>query len=167
MRLRSESAADRAAIASVERAAFGQDLEAAIVDRVRDDGHRHWSLVAEEDDAIVGHALFSEVRLDPAVPSLALAALGPIGVFPDLQRLGIGSALVREGLRVLAAAGVHAVFLLGEPEYYGRFGFTLAGPRGFHFESLDFDRGFQVLELVPGALDGREGWVRYHPSFTA
>jgi putative acetyltransferase len=57
------------------------------------------------------------------------------------------------------------LFLLGNPAYYGRFGFELAAPRGLHYESHAFDRGFQVLELAPGALEGVRGWVHYHPAF--
>jgi putative acetyltransferase len=57
------------------------------------------------------------------------------------------------------------VFLLGEPAYYARFGFVMAAPRGFHYESEAFDAGFQVLELVEGALAGHAGRVLYHPAF--
>jgi putative acetyltransferase len=57
------------------------------------------------------------------------------------------------------------VFVLGDPSYYSRFGFVLAAPRGFRYESEAFDAAFQVLELEEGVLSGCRGRVRYHPVF--
>jgi putative acetyltransferase len=61
--------------------------------------------------------------------------------------------------------GWKAVFLVGAPEFYSRFGFSPAASRGLHYENESYDRVFQVLELQEGALRDRQGWVRYHEAF--
>ena len=124
------------------------------------------SLVAERDSELVGHVLVSPVSIEGEQTPLRAAGLAPLAVDPDRQRRGAGSALVRAALPACARIGWRAVFLLGEPDYYARFGFAIAAPLGFHYQSEAFDAGFQVLELVAGALAGRAGWVRYHPAFS-
>ncbi len=69
-------------------------------------------------------------------------------------------ALVQAG-----ALGWKAVFLVGEPEYYSRFGFVMAAPLGFRYESEEFDRAFQVAEVVAGSLKGWSGYIRYPKAF--
>ena len=115
-----ERAVDAGAIAAVLNAAFANGgepvAEAALVDQLRRDGDLDLSLVAVGDDSrIVGHAALSP--LDAPVPALALA---PVAVEPGHQGRGIGSALVRAAL---AARPGHTVVVLGEPRFYGRFGF--------------------------------------------
>ena len=123
------------------------------------------SLTAEQPGELVGHVLVSPVSIEGTRDPIPVAGLAPLAVDPDRQRRGVGAALVRAALPACARIGWRAVFLLGEPAYYSRFGFTIAAPRGFHYESEAFDAGFQVIELVEGALAGRTGWVRYHPAF--
>ena len=163
--MRPEFSLDFEAIDAVERAAFGRDDEAAIVRRIRKDPMTYWSWVADDGDKIVGHALFSLVKMEPEKAGFECAALGPIAVLPEFQRRGVGSALVKEGVEKCKELTVDAIFLVGDPAYYRRFGFELAAPRGFHYESHDFDRFFQVLELKPNVLEGRGGWVEYPPAF--
>ena len=67
--------------------------------------------------------------------------------------------------RRCAQLGFRAVFLVGDPAYYGRFGFELAAPRGFHYLSSAFDAAFQVRELERGALAGWQGLVEFPPAF--
>jgi len=88
------------------------------------------SLVALADGRPVGHILFTLARLFPD-SSLQCALLAPLAVLPNWQRQGIGGQLVTEGLYALAQTGVDAVFVLGHPAYYPRFGFVPAGCRGF------------------------------------
>jgi putative acetyltransferase len=92
--------------------------------------------------------------------------LAPVGVLPDAQAAGAGSALIRAGIEASRALGWELLFVLGNPAYYGRFGFVLAAPHGLHYESHAFDGAFQVQELVGGALARSRGWVRYHPAFS-
>ena len=89
-----------------------------------------------------------------------------LAVSPEVQGHGAGSALVRAGLGECLSLGWQAVFLLGNPAYYSRFGFSLAAPQGFRYESENFDHAFQLIELVPNALSGCSGWVRYHEAFS-
>lgn len=79
------------------------------------------SLVGIVDEALVGHVIFTTCNVTGATGKVAL--LGPLAVAPAWQRQGIGSAIVREGLRRLQNAGTNQVFVLGDPNYYGRFGF--------------------------------------------
>ena len=160
--VRVETPADFAAVRIVNRKAFGQADEADLVERLRDDGEVVASLVAEVDNAVVGHILFSRLPIVASAREIAGAALAPVAVLPRFQRLGVGSALVRSGLRRCAESGCEAVVVLGHPAYYPRFGFSAALA-----ERLDAPfsgAAFMALELVPGALAGG-GAVRYAAAF--
>lgn len=167
--IRAERDADRAAIFEVHARAFPTDAEARLVDALRDEGAAVVSLVAERDGCVVGHILFSPVRV--AMPSgVDVAALGlaPLAIDPRVQNGGIGAALVRAGLEAARAAGHELVFVLGHAAYYPRFGFEPAAPRGFHYEGGPaFDRAFFVAPLAPRACTGRSGVVHYHAAFAA
>lgn len=126
MLIRDEERADRHAIRWLVEAAFAQPLEAELVDRLRADGDAVLSLVAVEGDRIVGHVLFSRM----AAPFRALG-VAPVSVAPHRQGAGIGSQLIRTGLARVAAEGWEGVFVLGEPDYYRRFGFDPARASGF------------------------------------
>lgn len=90
-----------------------------------------------------------------------------MAVLPECQRQGIGSLLVREGLRECQRIGHEIVVVLGHPEYYPRFGFVPASSKGLRSEYDVPDEVFMVAELTPGALKGRTGLVKYHPEFNA
>jgi putative acetyltransferase len=152
---------------ALQRAAFGRSAEADLVDALRAAAHPRLSLVAERAGEVVGHVFFSPVSIAGAAAAPPCAGLAPLGVWPDAQGGGVGSALVRAGLARCPALGWRAVFLLGDPRYYARFGFELAAPRGLHYGSSAFDRGFQLRELAPQALAGSTGQVRYHEAFDA
>jgi putative acetyltransferase len=161
--IRPEMPDDFTAVREVNRLAFAQEDEARLVDALRAGGHARVSLVAEQVSDIVGHILFSDLPIvtrDSVVPTLALA---PMAVIPSRQRQGIGTRLVREGLRACAAAGHRIVIVLGHPEFYPRFGFSaqLARPLSAPFSG----DAFMALELVPGALAGVAGEVKYAPPF--
>ena len=161
MNLRAERPSDQAAIFSVNARAFETDLEARLVDVLREQGAAAVSLVAEVDGAIVGYILFSPVRIGDR----DFIALAPMAVAPEHQRTGIGSALVRAGIEACRERGDAAIFVLGHAEYYPRFGFVPAGPKGLHYQSEEFDPHFFVLELHENALDGVQGLVEFHPAF--
>jgi putative acetyltransferase len=165
--VRREVPEDAPRVHAVQRAAFGRSDEADLVDALRRSTEPQLSLVAVCQNQLVGHVFFSPVHIADCPTAPGVAGLAPLGVEPDFQGRGAGGALVREGLRVCPALGWRAVFLLGDPGYYTRFGFELAALRGFHYESGLFDRGFQVRELDPGALAGCSGWVRYADAFDA
>src|SRR5690606_18603384 len=96
--------------------------EPAIVDRLRADGDLTISLVAEDGGEIVGHIAFSPVTISDG--NEGWFGLGPVAVAPQRQREGIGAALIEHGLALLRERGSAGCVVLGDPAYYGRFGFT-------------------------------------------
>jgi putative acetyltransferase len=124
------------------------------------------SLVAERGGEVVGHILFSPVRIDSGGESVAAVGLAPMAVLPAQQRTGIGSALVRTGLAECRRAGHGSVVVLGHPAYYPRFGFVPASRHGLAWEHPAPDEAFMVLPLrANGIPAGGGGLVRYAPEF--
>jgi len=162
--IREEQEGDQQGVRRVNEAAFGQPTEADLVDALRSGGAVIVSLVAEVDNQIVGHILFSPVTVQGA-DDLKAVGLGPMAVLPELQRRGTGSLLVKQGLEDCRRAGVQAVVVLGHPEYYPRFGFRRASSWGLRFEFDAPDEAFMALELTPNVLSGNAGVIRYHPGF--
>ena len=157
--------ADRGAIRAVHAAAFGRADEAELALALAAREPACISLVAEDDGEIVGHVLFSPVRVDGRTFAHAPYGLGPVGVRPDLQRGGVGSALCRAGIDACRKAGVPFVVVLGHPPYYPRFGFVPAVRFGLTFADAPPRDAFMALELAPGALANAGGRVRYAPEF--
>jgi putative acetyltransferase len=162
--IRLETPKDYEAIREVNRRAFPTDREARLVDKLREDGVVIASLVAFQGERLVGHIVFSKVTIETASGGLPAAALAPMAVVPELQRQGIGSALVEKGLEACRERGERIVIVLGEPAYYTRFGFSteLARP----LESPYPAEYLMALEVRPGALDGVRGYVRYPEAFS-
>jgi putative acetyltransferase len=165
--VRPETAEDYAAIREVTLLAFGQEVEARLVEDLRDspDFIPELSLVAVQDEQVVGHILFSPMIIETekgAVPALSLA---PVSVRPECQNQGIGSQLVREGLKRCRSLGHEVVVVVGHPDYYPRFGFSSARAKGLEASFEVPDEAFLVLELAPGALDGIAGVIKYPPPF--
>ena len=115
------------------------------------------SLVAESDDAVVGHVAFSPVGL-AGDASFNGFLLGPLGVLPAFQGRGIGAQLVREGMQALSDADVLLVY--GDPNYYGRFGFSAEAAAGLTAPyPLQFDFGWLALHRKPGSADLPRGAI--------
>jgi putative acetyltransferase len=162
--IRPETAADLDAIGHVNRLAFGQEDEARLVDALRDGGYLRVSLVAEQAGQVVGHILFTDLPILTDAGTVPALALAPMAVVPELQRQGIGSALVRRGLDECKKQGHRTVVVVGHPQFYLRFGFSLALAANLESPFSGKD-SFMAVELVPGALDGVTGRVRYPPPF--
>ena len=119
--VRESKACEQARVEAIYPLAFpDEDLVPLLRDLWREPEHI-LSLVAERDDVLVAHAIFTRCSLSPEPASLAL--LGPIAVQPDQQGRGAGSALILEGFRRLREEGAAMVCVLGDPAYYSRFGF--------------------------------------------
>jgi putative acetyltransferase len=161
LQIRDERPGDADPISRVHREAFGGGVEPCLVDLLRDRNKAVVSLVAVVNDEIVGHVLFSPVTVDGPIKALGLA---PIGVVPAKQRRGIGSSLIREGLRRCAESGYECVVLIGEPRYYQRFGFQPAHRYGLTNQYGVVDE-FMVLALREGVVEQLHGLVRYAPEF--
>jgi len=124
-----ERPAEFGAIRAVLEAAFPTPAEADLVERLRADGDLVLGLTGRVGSRVTAYLGFSAMRPSFAA-SGAILALAPLAVAPAFQRRGIGTALVRCGLHQLTAAGCGALFVLGDPAYYGRFGFTAAAAEG-------------------------------------
>ncbi|WP_460706352.1 GNAT family N-acetyltransferase [Myceligenerans halotolerans] len=152
MNLRGEKPGDRQVVRDVHLRAFGDHgrVVADLVDTLRDtiaseDG---LSLVADRDGQVVGHVMFTRGVLDAPRRLVDVQVLSPLAVVPELHGRGIGSALVRRGLAILAERGVPVAFLEGDPGYYSRLGFEPGGGLGFRKPSLRIpDAAFQVVRL--------------------
>lgn len=138
--------------------------EARLVDLLRSRRRAPISLVALEQEQLVGHILFSPITLEPAQRALHGLGLAPLAVLPELQHQGIGSKLVVHGLEACQKGRYDLVVVLGDPGYYARFGFVRAKQRGLGNE-YGADEAFMALELRPGALDGVHGLIKYPPEF--
>jgi len=160
MIIRDETPEDAAAVRQVVNVAFGQTDEADLIDALRESGDAVISLVAEDDGEIAGHILFSRLQ----APERCLG-LAPVAVAPSRQDQGIGATLVREGLARAKRDGWQAVFVVGEPDYYGRFGFSPAAAD--KFETAYPKQYVMALELAPDALTARTGALLYAPAFLA
>ena len=118
--IRMETSHDYPAVREILASAFPTEAEARLVDMLRANGKAIVSLVAEQEGQIVGHILFSPVSISPLSKPLTGLGLAPVAVAPSYQKRGIGSTLIREGLRLCQC---DYVVVLGNPEYYSRFGF--------------------------------------------
>lgn len=171
MEIRHETPSDIEAIHYVETLAFGRAGEADLVNVLRSNGACTLSLVAEIEKQIVGHVFFSpmsfQLHNSEEILPTSILALGPIAVLPEHQKRGVGSALVREGLRQLRESGYDAVALLGNPAYYGRFGFVPAKNYNLHCKYDVPTEAFQILELRPGVLQNQRGLLLFRPEFDA
>ena len=164
VRVREETAADHEDIRRVNRVAFDGDYEARLVDRLRRDGLFIASLVAVEADQVVGHILFTDLPIEADTGEIHAAALAPMAVLPELQRQGVGSMLVKEGLQACVQHGYGLVIVLGHTDYYPRFGFSAALTHNLQ-SPFSGSNAFMATELTPGALDGVQGAVRYPEAF--
>ncbi|MFC2049559.1 GNAT family N-acetyltransferase [Chloroflexota bacterium] len=162
---RPEAPEDVAAIRLLNEQAFGQKSEARIIEKLRNRGLLTISLVAIQDNKIVGHIAFSPVKIESEHSSFEAIALAPMAVLPAHQNKGIGSQLVRAGLEKCRSLGYEAVVVVGHPNYYPRFGFITAKPKGLKCEFEVPDEAWMVLELREGALAGRQGTVKFQPEF--
>ncbi|MGD9588177.1 MAG: GNAT family N-acetyltransferase [Pyrinomonadaceae bacterium] len=162
MEIRPEEDRDRAAVYELNTLAFGGLEEADLVDRMRAI-EPYFALVAELDGRVVGHIAFSGLTLNGE--TTRFLGLAPMAVLPELQNQTIGSILVTEGVEWMAREGFSAVFLIGHPHFYPRFGFEPAGQLGFTCEFPAPDDAFLVCELTDGCLAGRSGLIEYNSAF--
>lgn len=169
MRIRPEQPLDRPDVYAVHLAAFGSEVEARIPDAMRDTDAfvPELSLVADDAGEIVGHVLvtYFDVVGENGERRRVLQ-LGPIGVVPNRQRQGVGSALMRAALQKADELREPLVLLEGNPAYYNRFGFRPASRLGLQPPRELPDEQFMAIQLhaYDPTLRGR---VVYPPPFQA
>lgn len=123
------------------------------------------SLVAEEDNQILGHILLTKIKIKGNHEETESLALAPVSVLPKHQGRGIGGELIQKAHQIAENLGYQSIVLLGHAQYYPRFGYTEAHAFGI---SLPFDvpkENAMVLELVKDGLKGVSGVVEYSKAF--
>ncbi|WIX85314.1 N-acetyltransferase [Amycolatopsis sp. DG1A-15b] len=170
MLIRRELPGDQAAIRAVHSEAFRREagvtpVEAPLVDELRAEGAliSALSLVAVREGAVVGHVCCSRARLGD--DTAAAVGLGPLGVLPAHQAVGVGSALVHAVVAVADALGHGLVVLLGEPAYYSRFGFVASADLSITAPEPRWGRNFQARTLA-AYEPTQAGAFEYAPAFS-
>jgi putative acetyltransferase len=163
--IRAEEPADIPAIDQILAAAFGR-VEADLVHELRGAGALTAGLVAVREGSVAGYVAFSPIGIAGEAGGGRWQGLAPLAVRPGLQRRGIGTALVENGIGLLAKRGVELVVVLGDPGYYGRFGFVPAARAGLGCVWPVPPEAFMMLRLDKGARLP-PGRVEYHPAFAA
>lgn len=161
--IRDERPGDEDAISSITQAAFAhhphsRQTEHLIIAALRRSGALSVSLVAERDGRVIGHVAFSPVTVSGG--GNGWFGLGPVSVDPAFQRQGIGRALVEAGITRLRRDGARGCVLVGDPAFYGRFGF--AALSGLVLEGVP-PEVFLALPLAGQSVQGR---VTFHPAFS-
>jgi putative acetyltransferase len=159
--IHSEGLADEAAIRELLIAAFGGSAEATLMDRLRDHGAVVVSLVAVAAGRIVGYIAFSRLWVENAQRLTPAVALAPLAVHPDFQNRGLAGRLIEAGHDQLRLLRERLSVVLGEPGYYGRFGYSREAARGF--ASPYPPEYLSALAFLPSAPE--TGTLRYDHAF--
>jgi putative acetyltransferase len=153
---------DRDVIRDVEARAFGGMGEATLVDSLVAANDAVLELVAERDGEIIGHILFSRVFVEAGDTRFPGVALAPAAVVPDWQGKGVGRALIEDAHQRLQASGEKLSVVLGDPAYYGRFGYE-------HGRAADFESTYQcdALQAIAWGEAPQSGKLVYATPFGA
>jgi len=164
--IRKEEEKDYKNIYEVNRLAFEQENESKLVEKIRVGSNfiPDLSLVADIDNRIVGHILFSKIKIigNSIYETLALA---PVDVLPEFQKQGIGSNLINKGMGKARELGFDSIIVLGHEDYYPKFGFKRASKWNIKCCFEVPDEVFMAIELIDGALKGKEGTIEYPDEF--
>lgn len=154
-----EDAIHRLTLAAFEPMPFSDGSEAPIIKSLRASGDLTLALVAEEDGAIIGHVAFSPVTIGGVHDKWF--GLGPVSVPPEMQRRGIGKALILKGLELLKERGASGCALIGNPDIYSRVGFESDGQLSYG----NLDTSYVQRIVFCGAKP--RGEVKFAPAFEA
>ncbi len=166
--VRQENKNDFESIDKLLLEAFGGGQEVQLVHQIRrsQDYIPSLSFVAVDNNAIVGHLLFSKIQLTFDSGKVAqILSLAPLSVLPQHQKQGIGSALVWRGLSEVRKLSYPLVVVIGHPEYYLKFNFVLAKPFGLRLKYEVPENAFFVMEIENGFLNQRSGLVEFPEYF--
>ena len=162
--IRDATPEDREAVRAVQVSAFPTPLEADLVEALEARGDATLSLVAMQDGAVVGHILCSRMKVESDGAKIRAVGLAPVAVRPERQGKDIGGALIRAAIDFSREAGEQMIFVLGEPEYYTRFGFTAEAARPF---ASPYAGDYFMALRLDGAPTPRSGKADYAPAFAA
>jgi len=162
LKIRTSNESDKREINSIHIKAFGEEqgpeiaclVNALFADRTAEP---LLSLVAIDDEKIIGHILFTKADVVQSAESVSARILAPLAVHPDFQKRGVGGQLIKNGLAQLKSSGVELVFVLGHPDYYPRCGFTPAGVKGFEapYPIPEKDAGAWMVQELCSEVIGR------------
>ncbi len=164
IKIREERTEDYDSVRIINDLAFGTSEEGRIVDKLRKACQEIISLVAVSGEKIVGHILFSPAEIkDTNIIGMGLA---PMAVLPDFQKQGVGSVLVKEGLRRIKKTDCPFIIVLGHEQYYPRFGFEQASKYGLksQWEGVP-DEAFMAMILDKTVMAGVSGVASYRDEF--
>jgi putative acetyltransferase len=159
--IRKEEVKDIHQVREIVQAAFPSDVESKLVDAIRENGKATISLIAVNGEEVLGHILFSPVTTSPPSEGKGIG-LAPVAVKPEHQSQGIGSQLIREGLKLCKKLHYDYCVVLGSPEYYGRFGFKRASEFDLQNE-YGVDDEFRVVQFTDSRA---RGLVKYASEFS-
>ena len=168
MIIRQEKPRDINDIHALNELTFGQPQEANIIDKLRINCDNLLSLVAIENEKVVGHILFSPVKIEGQHGIIRGMGLAPMAVLPEMQHKGIGTQLVKSGIENLRKMQCPFVIVLGHPEYYPRFGFERASLYEIkcQWEGIP-DDAFMILWLDKSTMNPVSGLAKYRDEFNA
>ncbi|HYE10163.1 MAG TPA: N-acetyltransferase [Patescibacteria group bacterium] len=141
--------------------------EWTLAERIRESDYyiNDLSLVAEIDGKVVGHIMFTPLKIKGSNKIYESLDLAPVSVHADFQNQGIGKQLVRSGIEIAKKLGYKSLIVMGHPKYYQSFGFELASKWKIGLDNNFDSKYLFALELVEGGLDGVSGIVEYCPPF--
>ncbi|KGT94521.1 acetyltransferase [Erwinia typographi] len=164
MLIRTEIGVDAASIDSLLRRCFETSAEAELVQQLREDGLLTLGVVATDDEGqVLGYAAFSPVTLNGE--DNQWVGLAPLAVDQSIRGEGLGKQLIYEGLDTLNEFGYAAVVVMGDPAYYGRYGFEPAARHQLRCRWPGAEAAFQVYKLDDNAFNGAEGQIDYSEPF--
>lgn len=168
MIIRQEKESDKNKVYDVIKSAFENEEvsdhdEHNLVNRLRNSDNfvPELSIVAEHDGDIVGHILFTEIKVGNDV----LLALAPVSVSPSMQGKKIGTKLIEEGHKIAKEKGYRGCVVLGHDKYYPKFGYQVSSKFNIKAPFEVPDKNFMVIELLEGGLQGSSGVVEYSKEF--
>jgi len=166
IRIRQEVKEDHKRVYEITKMAFDQENESKLIEKIRSGPNfiPELSLVAEKDNEIVGHILFSKIKIvgESEYETLMLA---PIAVIPELQKQGIGGKLIKNGIEKAIELGFDSIIVVGHKDYYPKFGFQKASKWGIKCPFEVPDGAFMAIELTENALENKAGVVQFPEEF--
>lgn len=166
IKIREERQEDYNAIKEVNDKAFNQPQEGMIIEKIRKSGTEILSLVAVIEDKIVGHILFSTVKIENYPDLKDGMGLAPMAILPEHQKQGIGSLLIKEGIERLKMKSVPYIVVLGHEHYYPKFGFETASKYSIkcQWDGVP-DEAFMVMILDEKVMENVNGVAKYRDEF--